>query len=93
MPKSQLSDSSKKYFDFSKEKIGSSFDIVESIDKATQYYLDKGMFIGLASQKVRKGKLRTDFVAYDYLADIQISVEIESSEEVRSHPEHVLFNM
>jgi len=35
----------------------------------------------------------TDLVAYDYLHDLPISVEIESYSEVDSHPEHVKLNM
>ena len=47
----------------------------------------------MANQKVKKGKLRTDLVVYDYVRDIPISVEIESSAEYESHPEHVKLNM
>ena len=55
--------------------------------------MEQGMFVGLASQKVRKKKSRTDFIAYDYITETPISVEIESSAEVSSHREHVLKNM
>ena len=37
--------------------------------------------------------LRPDLVAYDYSTGISVSVEIESNIEVKSHPEHVRFNM
>ncbi len=57
------------------------------------HYTKEGHFITLANQTVKKGKLMTDLVAYDYLHDLPISVEIESSIEVDSHPEHVKFNM
>ena len=39
------------------------------------------------------GDLRPDLVAYDYSTGISVSVEIESNIEVKSHPEHVRFNM
>ena len=53
----------------------------------------KGYFLAVAIQKVRKGKYRTDMIAYDYNAKAPISVEIESEAEMESHPEHVRFNM
>ena len=47
-------------------------------------YLKKAMFVAVASQKVTKGRDRTDLVAYDYEDDAPISVEIESVVEVQS---------
>ena len=49
--------------------------------------------MAIAIQKVRKGKYRTDMVAYDYNTKTPISVEIESEAEMESHPEHVRLNM
>lgn len=51
------------------------------------------MFVCVASQKVKKGILRTDLVAYDYTTETSISVEVESFIETNSHPQHVKLNM
>ena len=56
-------------------------------------YLKKEAFVALASQKIRKDRDRTDLVVYDYDNRMPISVEIESTAEVQSHPEHVRYNM
>ena len=50
----------------------------------------KGWFVCFA---IQTGDLRPDLVAYDYSTGISVSVEIESNIEVKSHPEHVRFNM
>ena len=84
---------SKKLFDYTSEEIGSAKDIPELINIVTKHYISKGIFISTAPQKVKKGKLRTDFVAFDYSTESSISIEIESDIEVKSHPEHVKLNM
>ncbi|MBA4719408.1 MAG: hypothetical protein HRO68_10080 [Nitrosopumilus sp.] len=91
--KYSLSSNSKRFFDYSSEKIGSAKDILDMIKIVTEHYISKGMFIVTVSQKVRKGKYRTDFVGYDYLNDSPISIEVESNIESASHPEHLRFNM
>ena len=73
--------------------IGTAQDIGLVTKEAITHYTDKGHFITLANQTLKKGKLMTDLVAYDYLHDLPISVEIESDIEVDSHPEHVKLNM
>ena len=40
---------------------------------------------------IKKGWFQN--LAYDYSTGISVSVEIESNIEVKSHPEHVRFNM
>lgn len=82
-----------KYLDFKPSDIGTSEDIPLSTSRAVKYYLDQRMFLCVATQKVRRGKLRTDLVAYDYDAATPISVEIESYAEMKRHPEHVKLNM
>ncbi len=86
-------DVSDKYLTFDPTAIGTSEDIPLSTDTAVRYYLGRRHFLCVASQKVRKGRYRTDLVAYDYASDASISVEIESSAEVHRHPEHVKLNM
>ena len=80
-------------FDYSSETVGSAKDIPMMVQKVTDHYVSKGNFVTVATQKVKKGKLRTDFVAYDYEKEIPISVEIESNAESDSHKSHVKLNM
>ena len=84
---------SDKYFAFKPSDIGSSEDIPLSTSKAVEYYLSHRMFLCVATQTVKRGKLRTDLVAYDYDTATPISVEIESYAEMKRHPEHVKLNM
>jgi len=81
------------YFEPDFKEIGSAREIESVTQQVFRTYLKKGMFVTLASQKIRKGKDRTDLVAYDYDNHIPVSVEIESVVEVQSHPEHVRYNM
>jgi len=81
------------YFDYSFEDIGTANDIeILALDVA-ELYLKKKHFVSIANQKVKKGKLRTDLIAYDYETNTPISIEIESYAEVESNPQHVLLNM
>ena len=90
----QLTGKAKKdYFEYDIESIGTAKDIEHITNKVIESYLKLGMFVTLSSQKIIKGKDRTDLIAYDYTNEIPISVEIESSIEVQSHPEHVRYNM
>jgi len=82
-----------KYLKLDHSKIGTAQDIKLVTKEAITHYAKEGHFITLANQTVKKGKLMTDLVAYDYLYDLPISVEIESSAEVDSHSEHVKLNM
>ena len=91
--KYRLSDKAEKMLYFDPNEIGTSPDIKEAVRIVTKHYLAKGYFLAVAIQKVRKGKYRTDMIAYDYNAKAPISVEIESEAEMESHPEHVRFNM
>ena len=84
---------SSKYLKLDHSKIGTAKDIELITKEVITHYTNEGYFIILANQTVKKGKLMTDLVAYDYLHDSPISVEIESSMEVDSHPEHVKLNM
>lgn len=81
------------FFDYSSEAVGSAKDIPMMVNKVTEHYISKGNFITIATQKVKKNKLRTDFVAYNYDTESPISIEIESDAEMKSHPEHVKLNM
>jgi len=85
--------SSTKYFELNPKDIGTAGDIKGMVDEVSDYYISKGYFLTMANQTVKKGKLRTDLVAYDYESETPISVEIESSAEVESHNEHVKLNM
>ena len=91
--KYSLTQKAKDMLYFEPNEIGTSPDIKEAVRNVRQYYLAKGYFLAIAMQKVRKGKYRTDMVAYDYNTKTPISVEIESEAEMESHPEHVRFNM
>ena len=82
-----------KYLKIEHTKIGIAQDIGLDTKMAITHYTNECHFITLANQTLKKGKLMTDLVAYDYLHDLPISVEIESSIEVDSHPEHVKLNM
>ncbi|MDE0266646.1 MAG: type IV secretion system DNA-binding domain-containing protein [Thaumarchaeota archaeon] len=86
-------DVSAKYLEFKPSDIGTSEDIPLSTSVAVEHYLGRRFFLCVAPQKVRKGKRRTDLVAYDYETATPISVEIESAAEVHRHPEHVKLNM
>ena len=91
--KYRLSDKAEKMLYFEPNEIGTSPDIKEAVRIVTKYYLAKGYFLAIAIQKVRRGKYRTDMIAYDYNTKTPISVEIESEAEMESHPEHVRFNI
>ncbi len=82
-----------KYMEFDPAKIGTSADIPSTTAAACSYYLKRRFFLCVATQTVKKGKMRTDLVAYDYETSTPISIEIESFAEVKRHPEHVKLNM
>lgn len=81
------------YFEPGFGGVGSAEDIDGLARVVFESYLNVGMFAAVASQRVVRGRDRTDLAAYDYGNEISISVEIESASEVRSHPEHVKHNM
>ena len=81
------------YFELDYAEVGTAPDVAEVADKAVSAYLKEGLFVATASQRIKKGRDRTDLVAYDYAREVPISVEIESVSEVDSHPEHVMYNM
>lgn len=81
------------YFEPRFDGVGSAAEIDGLTRRVFYSYLELGMFVAVASQKVTKGRDRTDLVAYDYSNGTPISVEIESVVEVQSHPEHVRYNM
>ena len=82
-----------RYFAFNPNEIGTAEDLPKVARTVVSYYLKKGYFLAMTPQKIRKGKDRTDLVAYDYENSCAISVEIESLSEVMSHPSHILYNM
>ena len=81
------------YFDADHTEVGTAADVEEVASKAVEAYIKQGLFVATASQRIKKGRDRTDLVAYDYTRETPISVEIESVSEVQSHPEHVMYNM
>ena len=83
----------KTYFDFDYRKIGTAKDIPKITRKAVEAYLEKGLFVTLALQRIEKDEDRSDLVAYSYDTKKSISVEIESASELSSHPEHTRYNM
>ena len=83
----------KTYFDFDSRLIGTAKDIPKITRKAVEAYLEKGLFVTLALQKIEKDEDRSDLIAYSYDAKKSISVEIESASELSSHPEHTRYNM
>ncbi len=83
----------KNYFTFDPKDIGSADDIPQVTKHVVKSYLDMGLFVTLALQKIEKDEDRTDLIAYSYDSDKSISVEIESASELLSHPEHAIYNM
>ena len=83
----------KNYFTFDPKDIGSADDIPQVTKHVVKSYLDMGLFVTVALQKIEKDEDRTDLIAYSYDSDKSISVEIESTSELLSHPEHVIYNM
>ncbi len=83
----------KNYFTFDDTKIGTAKDISRITQKVIKNYLDKGVFITIASQNIEKDKYRPDLIGYHYDEEKSISIEIESASELTSHPEHVRLNM
>jgi len=81
------------YFTFDSTKIGSADDIPYLTKMAVENYLNKGLFVTIADQTVKKDKDRTDLIAYSYDTDKAYSVEIESASELASHPEAARKNM
>ena len=81
------------YFTFDPKNIGTADDIPRVTQKVIQKYLDKGIFVTLASQDIKKGKYRSDLIGYHYDEEKSISIEIESASELASHPEHARLNM
>ncbi len=78
------------YIDLNYYLIGRSEETPLIAQQAVDYYRKKGWFVCFA---IQSGDLRPDLVAYDYSTGLSVSVEIESKTEVKSHPEHVKFNM
>ena len=83
----------KTYFTFDDTLIGSANDIPKIAKKVVNSYLEKGLFVTLALQKIEKDEDRSDLIAYSYDTEKSISVEIESTSELLSHPEHARYNM
>ncbi|MGI9566825.1 MAG: hypothetical protein ACR2LL_07425 [Nitrosopumilus sp.] len=83
----------KNYFTFNSKLVSTAKDIPKIMTKAVKSYLDMGLFVTLALQKIEKDEDRTDLIAYSYNSDKSISVEIESTSEIASHPEHTIYNM
>ena len=83
----------KNYFTFNPKDIGSADDIPQITKHVVKSYLDMGLFVTVALQKIEKDEDRTDLIAYSYDSDKSISVEIESTSELLSHPEHAIYNM
>ena len=81
------------YFTFDPKIIGTADDIPRITQKVIQNYLDKEVFITLASQDIEKDKYRSDLVGYHFDEEKSISIEIESASELASHPEHARLNM
>jgi len=81
------------YFTIDYAKIGTAEDIPRVTHKVIQKYLDKEIFISLASQDIEKEKYRSDLIGYHYDEEKSISIEIESASELASHPEHARLNM
>ena len=92
--KYSLSQQTKKiYFTFDSKLIGTADDIPLVTKKVVESYLKKGLFVTLALQKIEKDEDRTDLIVYSYDLEKSISVEIESTSELYSHPEHAIYNM
>ena len=87
------SEARKDYFEYDVGSVGTAKDIPDLAHTAIREYLKEGMFVTISSQRIVKGKDRTDLVAYNYDNEIPVSIEIESFVEVQSHPEHVRYNM
>ncbi|WP_316504788.1 TraM recognition domain-containing protein [Nitrosopumilus sp.] len=83
----------KNYFTFDPKDIGSADDIPQLTKHVIKSYLDMGLFVTVALQRIEKDEDRTDLIAYSYDSDKSISVEIESTSELLSHPEHAIYNM
>ena len=83
----------KSYFEPDVAPVGSADDVEGVARQAFEAYLKQGFFVAVADQTVRRGVDRTDLAAYDYETKTPVSIEIESVSEVRSHPEHVRYNM
>ncbi len=83
----------KNYFTLDDTKIGTAKDISRITQKVIKNYLDKGVFITIASQNIEKDKYRPDLIGYHYDEEKSISIEIESTSELASHPEHARLNM
>ena len=83
----------KTYFTFDSKLIGTANDIPRVTKKVVESYLKKGLFVTLALQKIEKDEDRTDLIAYSYDSEKSISVEIESTSELYSHPEYTIYNM
>jgi GTPase SAR1 family protein/DNA-binding MarR family transcriptional regulator len=81
------------YFPKSFRIIGTAEDIDEVASKAIQYYIKNKMFISLAIQNAGNSRLTSDMIAYNYETDTVISIEIESTSELLSHPEQTRYNM
>jgi energy-coupling factor transporter ATP-binding protein EcfA2 len=81
------------YFPQSFRIIGTAEDIDEVASKAFQYYINNKMFVSLAIQNTGTSSPTPDMIAYNYDTDIVISVEIESTSELYSHPEQTRYNM
>ena len=91
--KYSLTNKARQMFTFDASKVGTAPDIENAVKNIVSYYLKKGYFFTMAEQKIRRGEYRTDFVAYDYNTKTPISVELESKNEIMTHPEHVRLNM
>ena len=59
----------KNYFTFDPKDIGSADDIPKITKKVIKNYLDMGLFLTIADQKIEKDEDRTDFIAYSYDSD------------------------
>ena len=88
----ELTQKAKNYFlilrDFT--KIGGK-EAVKIAEKAWEYYTDLGYFVSPLLQTPTEQ--RHDLVAYDHKKDMVIAIEIESTSEIKTHPEQVMANI
>ncbi len=94
-PTHALTEACKKmYLPESFGSIGTAKGIEEAARAAFEHHVSLGHFVTVASQgRTIDSKNTVDMIAYDYETDSARSVEVESITEVKSNPEHVIFNM
>lgn len=79
------------YFNPDFSKVAKSLEGRQIAKVAHRYHLKQGNFVTVIPQRI--GEFKCDMVAYDYKKHLAMAIEVESSQEIKTHAEQVRINI